>query len=247
MSLPLLAYQPKSQNHRVNGYEVPGDDQPRIYRLESVASNQDMDLLIRAAYRQIFHEQQMLKSNRQTLLESQLRAGLITVKGFIRGLATCDSFRAWNYHPNNNYRFVELCVQRILGRNVYDRKETLAWSIVLASQGLQGLIDGLLATPEYEDSFGENTVPYQRRRILPQRSLGELPFERTPRYGQDHLTSLQALGYDFCADRPLGQQDWLVPPAPVRRAAGVITLALALVLGLTTAAVVFSWFGWITL
>ncbi|XGB44130.1 MAG: hypothetical protein LVS60_02000 [Nodosilinea sp. LVE1205-7] len=30
----------------------------------------------------MFYEQQMLKSNRQTLLESQLRGGLFTVKGF---------------------------------------------------------------------------------------------------------------------------------------------------------------------
>gem|GEM_PF-2054258 len=35
----------------------------------------------------------MLKSNRQPLLESQLRHGLITVKGFIRGLVTSPAFR----------------------------------------------------------------------------------------------------------------------------------------------------------
>jgi hypothetical protein len=44
----------------------------------------DIDALISAAYRQFFHEQQMLKSNRQTLLESQLQGGLISVKGFVR-------------------------------------------------------------------------------------------------------------------------------------------------------------------
>lgn len=245
MSLPLLAYIPNSQNHRVRGYEVPGDDQPRIYSLETTASNNDIDNVIRAAYRQIFHEQQMLKSNRQTLLESQLRAGLITVKGFIRGLATCSSFRTWNYHPNNNYRFVELCVQRILGRNVYDRKETLAWSILLATNGLEGFIDALLGSDEYGENFGENTVPYHRRRTLPQRPLGELPFERTPRYTQDHLTTLQTLGYDFLPDRHLA--DWLTTPAPVRKVAGAITLALALTLGLTAVAVILSWFGWITI
>lgn len=165
MSLPLLAYTPNSQNHRVKGYEVAGDAQPRIYSLETTASNTDIDNVIRAAYGQIFHEQQMLKSNRQTLLESQLRAGLITVKGFIRGLATCSSFHTWNYHPNSNYRFVELCVQRILGRNVYDRKETLAWSILLATNGLEGFIDALLGSDEYGETLGK--IPYLTNAVGP--------------------------------------------------------------------------------
>jgi phycobilisome rod-core linker protein len=38
--------------------------------------------------------------------------------------------------------------------------------------------------------FGENIVPYQRRRILPQREQGELPFERMPRYGTDYRDQL---------------------------------------------------------
>ncbi|PSN10044.1 phycobilisome rod-core linker polypeptide CpcG, partial [filamentous cyanobacterium CCP5] len=112
MTLPLLTYAPSSQNQRVEGYEVPGDEHSRIFTLEQNHDKDDVDALVTAAYRQIFHEQQMLKSNRQTLLESQLRGGLISVKDFVRGLATSDAFRTWNYEVNNNYRFVELCVQR---------------------------------------------------------------------------------------------------------------------------------------
>ena len=94
-----------------------------------------MDALISAAYRQIFNEQQLLKSNRQTFLESQLRFGQLSVRDFIRGLATSDPFRQRNYECNNNYRFVQMCVQRILGREVYSDREKLAWSIVLATKG----------------------------------------------------------------------------------------------------------------
>ena len=32
-----------------------------------------------------------------------------------------------------NYRFVEICVQRILGRNVYGDREKLAWSMHLTA------------------------------------------------------------------------------------------------------------------
>lgn len=247
MSLPLLTYEPNSQNQRVNGYEVPGDDQPRIFTSDNVGARIDLDDVINAAYRQVFHEQQMLKANRQILLESQLRGGLISVKSFIRGLAVSDAFRTWNYEVNNNYRFVEICVQRLLGRNVYDDKEKLAWSIVLATKGLKGFIDALLDSNEYLENFGDNVVPYQRRRILPQRAEGELPFERVPRYDANHLRTLEGLGYDFSANRSLPANDFIETPPAVRKAAGVVTAGLAIFLSLVAVAVVLSWFGWIQL
>jgi phycobilisome rod-core linker protein len=245
MSLPLLSCAPNSQNQRVEGFEIPGDEQPRVFTTDNIGSVSEMDELITAAYRQIFHEQQMLKSNRQILLESQLRAGFISVKAFVQGLAVSQAFRIWNYEVNNNYRFVELCVQRLLGRQVYDEKEKLAWSIVLATEGIEGFINILLASEEYATAFGDNTVPYQRRRILPQRAQGDLPFERVPRYGQDHLMTLKALGYDFSASRSISRADWLTPPAIIRLAVGGLTLGLAGFLGLVTVAVVLSWFGWL--
>ena len=175
MSIPLLEYSPTSQNHRVTGYEVPGEEQPKIYSSENLLSAAEMDELIHAAYHQVFNEQQMLRSNRQRELESQLRNGQITVRDFIQGLVLSESFRRRNYEVNNNYRFVQMCVQRLLGRDVYQEKEKLAWSIVLATSGLQGFVEALLNSEEYINNFGYDTVPYQRRRILPQRASGELP------------------------------------------------------------------------
>ncbi|MBE8966296.1 phycobilisome rod-core linker polypeptide [Nostocales cyanobacterium LEGE 12452] len=190
MPIPLLSYSPSSRNHRVSGYEILGDEQPRIYTAEYLQSSLEMDALIKAAYRQIFHEQQMLDSNRQTFLESQLRTGQITVRDFIRGLAISDAFRRLNYESNNNYRFVQICIQCLLGREVYNEREKLAWSIVLASKGLHRFIDDLVDSEEYMSNFGYNTVPYQRRRILQGRSLGELPFARMARYGEDYRDKL---------------------------------------------------------
>lgn len=190
MSLPLLEYAPSSQNQRVTSFEVPGDEQPRVYTTDDLLSAGEMDALIRAAYRQIFHEQQMLDSNRQIFLESQLKSRQITVKEFIQGLVLSDSFRRLNYDVNNNYRFVELCVQRILGRQIYNDREKLSWSIVLATKGMQGFVTELLNSEEYSSNFGDNTVPYQRRRILSQRIQGDLPFERMSRYGTDYRDQL---------------------------------------------------------
>lgn len=194
MSLSLLSYPLSSQNQRVNGYEIPGDEQPRIYTTNNLPKGSDVDEIIWACYRQIFNEQQIIKHHRQTALESQLSSGQITVREFIRGLLLADSFRRLNYESNNNYRFVEICIQRVLGRNVYNNQEKLSWSIVLATKGLQGFIDELLNSDEYIENFGYDTVPYQRRRILPQRGIGELPFARMIRHDSYHVNKQRFIG-----------------------------------------------------
>jgi phycobilisome rod-core linker protein len=190
MTIPSFNYIPSSQNQRVKGFEVSGDEAPRIYTTADRLSSVEMDLLIQAAYRQIFHEQQMIKHNRQIVLESQFRNRQITVRDFIRSLVLSDSFRRLNYDANNNYRFVEMCIQRVLGRSVYNNQEKLSWSIVLATKGLIGFIDTLLNTEEYIDQFGNDTVPYQRRRILPQRLQGDITFAHMARYGTDYRDQL---------------------------------------------------------
>lgn len=138
MTIPFLTYTPSSQNQRVNGFEIAGDETPKIHTIHDLRNPSEMDMLIQAAYRQIYHEQQCLTYHRQIALESQLKTFQITVRGFIRGLVLSDLFRRLNYEVNNNYRFVEMIIQRVLGRSVYNNRETLAWSIVLATKGLNG-------------------------------------------------------------------------------------------------------------
>jgi phycobilisome rod-core linker protein len=140
-----------------------------------------MDALIEVAYRQIFFH--AFKWDREPVLESQLRSGKITVRDFIRGLLLSKTFRNSFYEKNSNYRFVEQCIQRILGRDVYSEREKIAWSIVVATKGIKGFVDELFNSEEYLENFGYDTVPYQRRRNLPSRDFGEIPFNiKSPRY-----------------------------------------------------------------
>ena len=183
MAIPLLQYKPSSQNQRVSGYEVGSDDQPWIYSTDNLLSGSDLDVLIEAAYRQIFFH--AFAADREKFLESQLRNGQITVRDFIRGLVLSDRYRRSFYDLNNNYRFVEQTVQRVLGRDVYSEREKIAWSIVVATKGINGFINDLVDSDEYLESFGDSTVPYQRRRVLPGRAEGELPFNiKSPRYDE---------------------------------------------------------------
>lgn len=177
MSIPLLSYKPSSQNQRVVGYEVANEDTPRIYRIEDCIDDGDTQELIWAAYRQIFSEHEILQSFRQVALESQVKNRAITVRDFIRGLAKSEGFYRLVVETNSNYRVVELCLKRILGRSPYNKDEEIAWSIKIATVGIQGFIDILVDSEEYQTTFGDNTVPYQRRRFK------DRPFNLvTPRY-----------------------------------------------------------------
>lgn len=189
MAIPLLSYSPSSQNQRVSGYEVGNDDQPWIYTTDNLLSSSDLDSLIEAAYRQIFFH--AFKADREVALESQLRSGQITVRQFIRGLLLSKTFKESFYDKNSNYRFVEHCVQKVLGRDVYNEREKIAWSAVVMTKGIRGFVDALLESEEYLENFGDTIVPYQRRRNLPGRATGELPFNiKSPRYDAYHRRQL---------------------------------------------------------
>ena len=190
MAIPLLDYPLNSkQNQRVAGYEVANDEQPKSYSTDDLLSSTDMDDLIEAAYRQVYFH--AFDSDRETALESQLRTGQITVRDFIRGLMLSNTFLDSFYSKNSNYRFVEHCIQKALGRPVHNEREKIAWSIVVATKGVKGFVDELLSTDEYLDNFGYYTVPYQRRRVLPGRSEGDRPFNiKSPRYDAYHRAQL---------------------------------------------------------
>lgn len=188
VAIPLLSYSPSTQNQRVEGYDAAGDEQPRAFNTDSLLDSTDMDALIEAAYRQIFFH--AFKWDREAFLESQLRNGQIVVRDFIRGLLLSKTFYNSFYEKNNNYRFVEHCVGRVLGRSVYSEREKIAWSIVVATKGIQGFVDELLDSEEYLSNFGFDTVPYQRRRVLASRSEGEIPTNvKLPRY-DDYYRSI---------------------------------------------------------
>jgi phycobilisome rod-core linker protein len=234
MTLPRLAYKPTTQNQRVRSFGTTDThgDVPFVYSLENSTDATDMDALIRAAYRQVFNEQEMLKFNRQVGLETQLRNRTISVRDFIRGLAKSERFYRLVVAPNNNYRLVEICLQRLLGRRSYGRDEEIAWSIQIATLGWDQFVDALLDSDEYTQNFGDNTVPYQRKRFA------ERPFSFTPRYGADYRDKLPkpAPYYPQPRFEPFEQfktYDWqtILSRANGARLAGVVVSGTILIAG----------------
>jgi phycobilisome rod-core linker protein len=181
MALPLIATPPTSQNARVLSFSVGTEETPRQVSGTRPTSRRELDEQIEQAYRQIFFH--AFKADREPVLESRLRSGQISMRDFVRGLLNSDKFRNDFYRCNSNYRVVDQIVGRVLGRPVHGQRERIALSILIAEQGLPGLIDHLLNSQEYLDHFGYDTVPFQRGRVLGGHAHAVMPFnQQAPRY-----------------------------------------------------------------
>ncbi|MDA0717722.1 MAG: phycobilisome rod-core linker polypeptide [Cyanobacteria bacterium] len=182
MPLPILASKPLTNNARVSSFLVAGEESNRQSSTTCLVRDPAAaDLLIEQAYRQIFFH--AFKVDRDAALESQLRNGMISARDFIRQLLLSKKFQRDFYRCNSNYIVVEQVVGRVLGRPVHGQVEKIAWSIVIAQQGLPGFVDALLNSDEYINNFGDNLVPFQRTRVLPGQAIGTMPFnQQAPRY-----------------------------------------------------------------
>ena len=182
VAIPLLEYAPTTQNARVAALRIKSDDTPRANSMDIAMDPDNLTTAIESAYRQIYFH--AFKSDRDVNLESQLKNGQITVRDFVRGLCLSDTFKRSFYGMNSNYKVVRHLVEKLLGRKS-NKSEEIAWSIVIATKGVEGLVDVLLDSNEYLDAFGFDTVPSQRNRVLPGRELGDTPFNITsPRYDE---------------------------------------------------------------
>ena len=171
------------------GLRVASDEDARARPMDVAMDSDNLTTVIESAYRQIFFY--AFKTDRETFLESQLRNGQITVRDFIRGLCLSDTFRRSFYRMNSNYKVVRHLVEKLLGRKTHGRSEEIAWSIVIATKGVEGMVDALLDSEEYLAAFGYDTVPCHRNRVLPGRDLGETPFNITsPRFDEYYRSIL---------------------------------------------------------
>lgn len=181
MALPLLKYAPTTQNSRVEAYRVGSDEDPKAASMDKAMDREDQNFVIEAAYRQIFFH--AFKVDRDRTLESQLRTGQITVRDFIRSLCLSDTFNRSFYNLNSNYKVARHLVEKLLGRTTHGQSEEIAWSAVLMTRGVRGMVDDILNSEEYMEAFGYDTVPYHRNRVVGSREVGETPFNITsPRY-----------------------------------------------------------------
>ena len=126
------------------------------------SSEQDIEIVINAVYKQVLGNAHIMESERLTAAESQLKNGSLSVRDFVRAVAKSELYRSRFIETCPRYRTHELNFQHLLGRAPDSYTETIAHSNTLDSQGYDADIDSYLDSDEYQDAFGDNVVPYTR-------------------------------------------------------------------------------------
>jgi phycocyanin-associated rod linker protein len=122
----------------------------------------DVQVVISAAYRQVLGNEYLMQSDRLVGSESLLIQGAISVREFVRAIAESELYRQKFLYPNFHMRFIELNYKHLLGRAPYDQTEIAYHLDLFISQGYEAEINSYLNSVEYQNSFGDNVVPYHR-------------------------------------------------------------------------------------
>ena len=145
------------QQIATGGSSVPRrSGQPSVRNTE--ASTQGV---IRAVYVQVLGTVGYA-GERLTVEEIKLENGDISLREFVRQVARSNPFRKRYWSGLYITKAIEVIHRRLLGRPTFGRWEINSYFDTAARQGFYGVIDAMLESREYNDAFGEDTVPYER-------------------------------------------------------------------------------------
>ena len=129
---------------------IPGDDDAK------------KEQIITAVYKQVLGNAYVMESERQLVAESQFELGEISVREFVRSIAKSELYKARFFDACPRYRYIELAFRHLLGRAPVDFQEMRNHAERLDAKGYEADIDSFLDSDDYQNTFGEWTVPYQR-------------------------------------------------------------------------------------
>ena len=126
------------------------------------ATEDDLQTVIRAVYKQVLGNQHVMESQRLNSAESLLRDGNITVRGFVRAVAQSELYRSLFFERSSAYRFIELNFKHLLGRAPQDQTEVAEHVTRYSDHGYAAEINTYIDSNEYLANFGESRVPFVR-------------------------------------------------------------------------------------
>lgn len=139
--------------------------QTLIYNPTPVVSGvEDKDLICYNVWKQVFGNAYVMDSERAEgyVYESMFRAGQISLKEFVRGVAKTETYKRRFFDCCGPYRAVELNFKHLLGRGPNSQQEVSEHIQRIANKGFEAEIDSYIDSAEYEESFGQDYVPYMR-------------------------------------------------------------------------------------
>ena len=159
--------------------------------LRANATEIDIKNIIEAAYRQVFGNDHIMRSERLTSAESLLKQGHIHVRDFVRALALSNLYKHKFFTDNPQVRFIELNFKHFLGRAPYDQAEISEHVDLYVQKGYEAEISSYFESDEYRDAFGDQIVPYYRG-FATQRNQKTVGFVRMFQLYRGYATSDRA-------------------------------------------------------
>lgn len=143
---------------------ILGPFQPSV--LSPGCGNEEREVTIRAAYRQVFGNAYLMEEERKELAiaESQFKMRRISAKEFVRALAKSSAYKTRFFEGASQYRFVELNFMHSLRRSPDLQKEISEHVQIYSKGGVDTDIDSYIDSEEYDSVFGEDKIPFLRFR-----------------------------------------------------------------------------------
>ena len=168
--------------------------------------NQDFNIIIRQAYKQVLGNASLLESDRLETAESLFRNGDLTVRGFVRAIGQSELYRARFFERCSQYRFIEMNCKHFLGRAPLDQAEISQHVQIYSNLGYEAEIDSYIDSEEYLNAYGENVIPCPRTESN-QRTLLNVGFNRTYALyngyaSSDNTTNKATLISDLASNKP---------------------------------------------
>jgi phycobilisome core-membrane linker protein len=117
--------------------------------------------VIKAIYLQVMGRD-VYEGQRLKVQEINLENGDITVREFVRAVAKSDLFRNTYWAKLYVCKAIEFMHRRLLGRPTYGRQEMNKYFDLAAKKGFYAIVDAMIDSDEYSESFNEDMVPYNR-------------------------------------------------------------------------------------
>jgi phycobilisome core-membrane linker protein len=135
----------------------------RIHRIGANSGADQVEQGIQAIYQQIMdvYSEEIPQEFRLLDAEAKLRQGEISVREFVRQLASSDAYQARFVMPYPAPKAAELLCRHLLGR-IPATPEVNQYQQLMLSQGLAAAVDALVDGAEYGRYFREDVVPYKR-------------------------------------------------------------------------------------
>ena len=148
--------------------------------------------LIRSTYKQVMGNPHLMEFERVGSAESKFIDGYLSTREFVRAVGLSAEYKRRFFETSAPYRFIELNFKHFLGRAPQSQAEISEHTKILAEGGYEAEISSYVDSAEYQNTFGEDTVPYAR--ILTESGRSQVDFNRQLSLAEGFAASDTVLG-----------------------------------------------------